>query len=263
MTKLSICNKALRLLGVAKITQSNLDNNSNEQARILNDIYDSVLDEVLSSHPWNFAIKRATLTELGGLITTWAEQGTTNVWQAALTTEPARVEFNGTEGTEKTSIATLTGANQWYWASNILYIYSTSDPDTAYISPGIDAIIPEFEYNNTFSLPSDCLRVIRMKNDDAEFVKEEQRLLTDESADDAKIQYIAQITDTTKFSAGFIMAFAQRLASEMTIPTTNSPTLAQEAYGLYKDKLDEAKGMDAQEGSGRELENLSWEDSRE
>lgn len=261
MTKLQILNKTLRLLGAQKVTSAQLSADSTEQARILNDIYDSVLDETLSSHPWNFAIKRATLTEIGGVISTWTAQGSTNVWQAALTTEPSSVKFNGTEGTEKTSVAALTAANYWYWASNVLYVYSTSDPDTAYASPGIEAVIPEFEYDHAYSLPSDCLRVIRMEDDDAKFVKEEQTLLTDE--DSAKIQYIAQITDTTKFSPHFIAVFAQRLAAEMTIPTTNSPSLAVEAYTLYKDKQKEAKAIDAQEGSGHEMGDSTWEEARE
>ena len=251
---------ALRFLGVARVTQANLDSETNEQARILNDVYSIMQDETLSEHPWNFAIKRATLTELGGTITTWTAQGTTNVWQAALTTEPAYVKFNGTRGTEKTSIATLTAANNWYWLSNILYVYSTSDPDTAYTSPGVEAIIPEFEYDHAYSLPSDCLRIIRMEDDAAVFVKEEERLFTDE--DSAKIQYIAQITDTTKYSPAFIKAFAARLAAEIAFPLTNSVSLSEKMVQLYMNKLSIAKAVDGQEGSAQKMEDLSWEDAR-
>ena len=260
MTKLQILNKALRLLGQERVTESDLTNETNEQARIFNDIYDSVLDEALVAHPWNFAIKRSNLTELGGLITTWTAQGTANVWQADLTTQPAEVEFNGTEGTDQTSIAACTAEGYWYWASNVLYVYSTSDPDTAYVSNGIDAIISEFDFSNAFAIPSDCLRIIRMESDDAIFVIEEDRLLTNE--DEAKIQYIAQITDTTKFSANFISVFAQRLASEMTIPTTNSPRLAEIAYKLYLEKKREAKSIDAQEGTGHEIAEDTWDNAR-
>lgn len=62
-----------------------------------------------------------------------------NQWQATCTTEPQLVYFNGTRGTKEVSQAALDAANEWFWASNILYIYSTSDPDTAYVSPGIEA----------------------------------------------------------------------------------------------------------------------------
>jgi hypothetical protein len=66
---------------------------------------------------------------------------TPNVWQAALTTEPSQVFFNGTRGTKVASIALCNGANKWFWAANVLYCYSTSDPDTAFVAPGIEASI--------------------------------------------------------------------------------------------------------------------------
>lgn len=72
------------------------------------------------------------------LITGWTlDSG--NVWRATLTTQPYVVVFDGTAGTHKTSEANLNTANQWFWASNVLYVYSTTDPDTAYTSPGIEA----------------------------------------------------------------------------------------------------------------------------
>ena len=39
MTQLEICNKALRILGVSKVAQADLDGDLTEQARIINDIY--------------------------------------------------------------------------------------------------------------------------------------------------------------------------------------------------------------------------------
>ncbi len=259
-TKIQIVNKALRLLGAERLTQVQLTADSPEQARIVNDIYDSVLEEVLVSHPWNFAVKKAELTEIGGLITTWTAEGTANVWQAALTTEPADVKFNGNLGTEQSSIAALTADKYWFWESNVLYVYSTSDPDTAYTAPGVDAVINEFGFANTFALPDDYLRVIKLESNTVRFIIEEGRLETNEA--EAKIKYIAKITDTTLFSSGFIMLFAQKLAAEMTIPTSNSPALATKAYELYRTKRSEAKAFDAQEGSSQSIDEKSWEDAR-
>jgi hypothetical protein len=50
---------ALRSIGGQRITS--LTETGNEAARILNDIYALIRDEVLSAYPWNFAIKRDTL----------------------------------------------------------------------------------------------------------------------------------------------------------------------------------------------------------
>jgi hypothetical protein len=53
-----ICNRALIRLGASTITD--ITENSKE-ARLCNIIYDQVRQELLRSHPWNFAIRRATL----------------------------------------------------------------------------------------------------------------------------------------------------------------------------------------------------------
>ena len=257
-TELQIDNLALRLIGAKKITSAELAAESNEQARALVDVYDIMLDELEAAHPWNFTIKRAALTQTGGVITTWADNGS-NVWYATLAYDPSRVEFDNTEGTEKTSYAACTAEGYWFWdtSTSKLYVYSTSDPDTAYDE--IEAFIPEFDWDYAFALPSGCLRVIKME-DDAEFVREGELLFTDES--EATIQYIAQITDTTKFPPAFVSAFAARLAAEIAFPITNDPKLPETMYKFYLERLRIAKAMDAQEGKGSKEENLSWEDAR-
>lgn len=79
--------------------------------------------------------------ELGGtkLITTWTSYSG-SIWQATVSTKPTEVTINGTLGTKKTSIA-LTTANDWYWASGVLYLYSVADPDT-YVAPGVEGEWP-------------------------------------------------------------------------------------------------------------------------
>ena len=62
-----------------------------------------------------------------------------NIWSATVTTQPQQVFFNGTKGTAVGSISAVTAVNYWYWASNVLYVYSTSNPATAFTSPGIEA----------------------------------------------------------------------------------------------------------------------------
>lgn len=57
--KLVIANMALAKLGAASIT-SFIQSDSNE-ALAINDVYDDILEELLSEHPWSFAQKRTTL----------------------------------------------------------------------------------------------------------------------------------------------------------------------------------------------------------
>lgn len=257
-TELQVYNMAIRLIGAKVVTAAQLVAESTEEARILEDVADLIRDEVLAAHPWNFAIKRAELTLLGGTVSTWTAEGTTNVWQAALTTEPARVEFDGTEGDEQTSIAACTAARYWFWESNILYVYSTSDPDSAYTE--IKAIIPEFDWTYAFDIPSDCLRVIKAE-DNVDFVREASRIFSEE--EEMKIQYIAQITDVTIYPPAFVAAFATKLAAEIAYPLTNATTMTEKMHELYLKKLKIAKAIDAQEGTGQEEKTLPWEESRE
>ena len=67
--------------------------------------------------------------------------GYTNVWKAAFATEPSQVYFNLIRGTKVTSAFLCDAPNKWYWASDVLYCYSASDPDSAFTAPGIEASI--------------------------------------------------------------------------------------------------------------------------
>lgn len=60
LSEVAICNEALTLIGSARI--ASLTENT-ENARRLNAIYDHVRDDLLSQHPWNFAIARVLLVE--------------------------------------------------------------------------------------------------------------------------------------------------------------------------------------------------------
>lgn len=62
ITDVGICNSALIKLGVEPI--SSLSDNS-RQALIMNEQYSKVRDALLYDHPWNFAMKRASLTQNG------------------------------------------------------------------------------------------------------------------------------------------------------------------------------------------------------
>jgi len=55
-----------------------------------------------------------------------------NIWKTTLTTEPEAVWFDGVFGDIKTDPDDLVNEYDWYWDSNILYCYSTADPDGAY-----------------------------------------------------------------------------------------------------------------------------------
>jgi parallel beta-helix repeat protein len=81
---------------------------------------------------WAVGVHGAVLTSGG------TTGGYANVWSIAAATEPKQVFFNGTLGTKAASAALCNSANKWYWAANVLYVYSATDPATAFANPGIE-----------------------------------------------------------------------------------------------------------------------------
>jgi hypothetical protein len=75
------------------------------------------------------------------LITGWTLYSG-NVWQAALSTHQSydhKIFIDGTVGDYKATIGELVNEGDWTWASDVLYLYAPSDPDTAYTNPGVEA----------------------------------------------------------------------------------------------------------------------------
>ena len=74
-----------------------------------------------------------------------------NIWKATLLTESSfnQVFFDGTRGNKQTLLGNLNNEKDWYWSSNTLYVYSISDPDTAYVNPGIEV-----------SVRNQCIKVV-------------------------------------------------------------------------------------------------------
>jgi hypothetical protein len=57
-------------------------------------------------------------------------------------------------------------------------------------------------------------------------------------------------------------AIAARLAAEIAFPLTNSATTSKTMWELYNMKLEEARQVDAFEGTSGQLKNDDWVNSR-
>lgn len=77
ITKTELVNKALTLVGANPITS--LDDDTNN-ARIVNRVYEISLKSILSECKWNFATKRALLSEVSTTLD-WYDSGETIVYQ--------------------------------------------------------------------------------------------------------------------------------------------------------------------------------------
>lgn len=117
---------------------------------------------------------------------------------------------------------------------------------------------PSFEYDYQFPLPTDpwCLKVIRTSWEadgftDIPYRIEGRYLLTNE--DSCSIEYIARVTDVTQFDELFVDTLASRLAADLATPLAQNATLADAMMKVYQMKLVEARSIDAQEGTPREV----------
>lgn len=68
----------------------------------------------------------------------WSTTGS-NIWTVTDSTQPQQVFFNQAFGTLVGSSGAVTAAGDWFWSSNTLYVYSTSNPATAFTNPGVEA----------------------------------------------------------------------------------------------------------------------------
>jgi hypothetical protein len=141
---------------------------------------------------------------------------------------------------------------------------------------GQETEAPVFGYSKQYALPTNpfCLRVLEFSNGSLSypqdnmtnntggpvFVIEGRKLLTDE--DTARIKYIARVTDPQQYDALLIDALSARLASEIAYAATGSTSVSQLADALYRDKLREARFVDATEGAPQKLEASDFIESR-
>ena len=120
--------------------------------------------------------------------------------------------------------------------------------------------VPEFGFDHKFTLPTDCLTIVELYDSDSEWKIEGGFLLTDDET--ASVIYIANITDTTKFSATFNTALMYHLASKFAVPMAKDKGLQKQNYELYINTCAGARSIDSREGTADELQSNTLIDAR-
>jgi hypothetical protein len=218
----------------------------------------------MQEHPWNFTVAR---TRLSAVATTTLTPGagatvadTTGVTFTAgistfLSTDVGyRIVGNSGEAriTGYTSGTVVTGT------------IDTAFADLTTIAAGDWRIAPAWGHDYRYLLPTDAIRIMQIDTaggvfwrpglvwvDTAQipFKIERGYILTDEG-NALFVQYIADITDVTKYPPIFETAFVALLAYELSFPTTGNTQLSRSLYDVYRLKLAEARSIDGQEGTG-------------
>ena len=123
---------------------------------------------------------------------------------------------------------------------------------------------PAWGFTKAYTLPEDCLRVLRIENDeDASIVWkiEGRKILTDEDAP-LNIQYLARIEDVTQWDALFAETFSAALAVEIAAALSESESIVRRLAEQAERAVREARRNDALEGTSDELPEGSWIDAR-
>lgn len=124
-----------------------------------------------------------------------------------------------------------------------------------------DASAPAWGYDNRYTIPSDFLALLEVKNN-PEYRLERGYILTDEGSP-IYIKYIARVTDSGAFDPLFVEAFAARLAyeacEEITESNTKKEILAQELRAV----IAEAYASDAIQDPPLKLADDTWLLARE
>lgn len=113
---------------------------------------------------------------------------------------------------------------------------------------------------NYFQMPSDLVAIVEVSDPNARWEVEGELILT--NIETFGIEYVYNLTDTSKYPAYFIDAFACKLAADMCYELTNSNEKTMTLLDLYKGEyLPIAKSKNARAGSAPMVRDDAWVNS--
>ena len=105
---------------------------------------------------------------------------------------------------------------------------------------------PIFGYGNKFLVPAEVLRIISVNDNQYEWVLEEGFILSDSGM--LEVIAVVKVENPHAFPPSFVTAFASRLAAEIALPITNSPTQMNKMIEMYQAKKLWARANDGRQG---------------
>ena len=131
-----------------------------------------------------------------------------------------------------------------------------------------DTATPAWGFSYQFTLPADCLRVLRIEDYDYDYKIEGRKIVSNVST--MRILYIARIEDPNEYDEILRETLSAALGADIAYAITSSNPVAQNMYNLFQEKLREARFVDATEGQNTIQDNGmtdvidagSWTNSR-
>lgn len=123
------------------------------------------------------------------------------------------------------------------------------------------ASTPVFEYDNEYQIPSDCLRIFRVRDQDIiDYRIEGRKVLSD--SDEIYIEYASDITDVSQMPWYFQEYLSYEIAYDLCYAIVQSSSFRQTIREDMIDARRNARNYDSQEGTPRSLEIDTWTNSR-
>ena len=114
------------------------------------------------------------------------------------------------------------------------------------IELAVDTTAPAWGFSYAYTLPSDCLRLLRILDYDSNYKVEGRKILSNASS--MKILYIARITDPNEYDELLRETLSAALGADIAFGVTSNNQTAQNMYQLFQDKLRDARFVDSTEG---------------
>lgn len=265
-----VANLALVRLGANRITALT---DASKNADELNAIFTLIRDEIMRDHPWGFATRYQTLSQVTENVLT-----VTGITKAS----PGVVTYTGTDPENgdcylAENIVGMTEIEDIEFkidsvdaALNTFKLYTMDGlalDTSAYVAVGTGGTFtrvlpPTANWGYVYELPSRILRVLEINDDpDESFEVIELRYLLSDT-DECRAKFISTVSDVTRWDQSFVNLLAWRLAMEVALAITGDAEKARYASTMYGFWSARAKATDASEGRTEEQKDKRYLDAR-
>jgi hypothetical protein len=113
-----------------------------------------------------------------------------------------------------------------------------------------DTTAPAWGFKYAYTLPADCLRLLRILDFDSNYKVEGRKILS--NTETMKILYVSRVTDPNEYDELLRETLSSSLAADIAFAVTSNNTTATNMYNLFQDKLKDARFVDSTEGQNVE-----------
>ena len=109
-----------------------------------------------------------------------------------------------------------------------------------------DSTAPAWGFSYAYTLPADCLRLLKILDYDSNYKVEGRKILSNTSS--MKILYVGRVTDPNEYDELLRETLSASLGADIAFGVTSNNQTATNMYNLFKEKLRDARFVDSTEG---------------